>query len=255
MRETVTLVLLVVVLGILAAAAAGGAQTAAAPAPDPAPGPAELKQRAAEVEAAISDYRASLEKLLTIHEGELPKLVQRRDQWRDLLSRGIISRREFEATEQALGAQEQKVAETRRAIDATEHAMAEARALETLAALPPLPRGGREDTATLVRYVGPSPWSLEAATARLQQFFTVRFGRVLPISAFGQTALHDRWGFDHQDALDVALHPDSPEGRALMEYLMSAGIPFIASRGAAPGSSSGAHIHVGHPSPRLSSVR
>lgn len=253
MRGTVTLLLLFVGLGLLAAAA--GAQTAAAPARDPAPGPAELKQRAAEVEAAISDYRASLEKLLAIHEGELPKLVQRRDQWRDLLSRGIISRREFEATEQAVAAQEQKVAETRRAIDATEHAMAEARALETLAALPPLPRGGRDDTATLVRYVGPSPWSLEAGTARLQQFFTASFGRVLPISAFGQTALHDRWGFDHQDGLDVALHPDSPEGRALMEYLMSAGIPFIASRGPVPGSSSGAHIHVGQPSPRLTSAR
>jgi hypothetical protein len=74
---------------------------------------------------------------------------------------------------------------------------------------------------------------------------------VLPVSAFGQTALHDRMGFDHRNALDVAVHPDSPEGRALMQYLLDAGIPFMAWRGAVPGSSTGAHIHVGQPSPRI----
>jgi len=31
-----------------------------------------------------------------------------------------------------------------------------------------------------------------------------RFGRSLLVSAFGQTALHDRKGFDHRNALDVA---------------------------------------------------
>jgi len=36
-----------------------------------------------------------------------------------------------------------------------------------------------------------------------------------------------------------------------MEYLRAAGIPFIAAWGAIPGSASGAHIHVGQPSPRL----
>ena len=89
-------------------------------------------------------------------------------------------------------------------------------------------------------------------TARLRQFFAARFGRPLPVSAFGQTPLHDRMGFDHRDALDVAVHPDSPEGRALMDYLRAARIPFIASWGAVPGSASGAHIHVGQPSPRIS---
>jgi hypothetical protein len=72
------------------------------------------------------------------------------------------------------------------------------------------------------------------------------------VSAFGQTPLHDRMGFDHKDALDVAVHPDSPEGRTLMDYLRAARIPFIASWGTVPGSSSGAHIHVGQPSPRIS---
>jgi hypothetical protein len=58
-------------------------------------------------------------------------------------------------------------------------------------------------------------------------------------------------GFDHRDALDVAVHPASPEGRALMGHLREHGIPFIAAWGAIPGSASGAHIHVGQPSPRI----
>ena len=71
------------------------------------------------------------------------------------------------------------------------------------------------------------------------------------MSAYGQTALHGRMGFDHRNALDVALHPDSPEGRAVMIFLRMNDIPFIAAWGAVPGQASGAHIHVGQPSPRL----
>jgi len=58
-------------------------------------------------------------------------------------------------------------------------------------------------------------------------------------------------GFDHRNALDVALHPDSQEGRVLMGFLRTRGIPFIAAWGSVPGATSGAHIHVGQPSPRL----
>jgi len=47
----------------------------------------------------------------------------------------------------------------------------------------------------------------------------------------------------------------TPEGRALMEHLRLAGIPFIAAWGAIPGSTSGAHIHVGQPSPRFTVQR
>ncbi len=63
----------------------------------------------------------------------------------------------------------------------------------------------------------------------LQHFFLSRFGRALPSSAFGQTALHDRMGFDHRNTLDLAVHPDSLEGRAVMEHLRAQGIPFIAA--------------------------
>jgi hypothetical protein len=81
-------------------------------------------------------------------------------------------------------------------------------------------------------------------------FFVSRFGRSLPISAFGQTALHNHLGFDHRNSLDVALHPDSVQGRALISNLRSLGVPFIAFRHAVPGIATGAHIHVGRPSHR-----
>ena len=81
-------------------------------------------------------------------------------------------------------------------------------------------------------------------------FFASRFGHGAPISADGQTTFHSRMGFDHSNAVDIAVSPDSQEGQALMNHLRATGIPFIAFRRAVPGSATGAHIHVGIPSPR-----
>ena len=204
-----------------------------------------------EVIATLADYRAKLEALLPIYEHELARAVEKREQWRELLGRGIISRKEFETAEAAVAAAQQKLEDTRRSIAEVDHAMVEATTARAVASLAPLGRGGYERTATLIRYNGPTAWSLKTGAAKIERFFITRFGRVLPVSAYGQTALHDRMGLDHRDALDVAVHPDSPEGRALMEYLHEAGIPFIAAWGVVPGATSGAHIHVGQPSPRI----
>ena len=84
----------------------------------------------------------------------------------------------------------------------------------------------------------------------IKSFFISKFGRTLPVSAFGQTRLHSRLGFDHRNGIDVALSPDSLEGRALLGKLRGFGVPFIAFRKAIPGVATGAHIHVGRPSPR-----
>ena len=43
----------------------------------------------------------------------------------------------------------------------------------------------------------------------------------------------------------------SAEGRALMDYLCAHGIPFLAFRAARPGVATGAHVHVGRPSPHV----
>ena len=205
--------------------------------------------------AALADYRLKLEALLPHYEQELARALEQREQRRELLERGIVSRKEFEATETAVAKAQQKLEDTRRTIADVDHAMVEATTARALAALAPLGRGGYERSATLIRYNGPTAWSLRTGAAKLEQFFLTRFGRPLPVSAYGQTPLHDRMGLDHRDALDVAVHPDSPEGRALMEHLREAGIPFIAAWGVVPGSTSGAHIHVGQPSPRIATKR
>lgn len=94
-----------------------------------------------------------------------------------------------------------------------------------------------------------SNWRISDWT-RVQAFFVTKFGRPLPVSTFGQSALHNRWGLDHRQGIDVGLHPDSGEGSALLDFLRSEGIPFLAFRGPVPRVSTGPHIHIGRPSPR-----
>ena len=95
----------------------------------------------------------------------------------------------------------------------------------------------------------PGRWSLAEAD-KVKQFFLSKFNRPLPLSNFGQSDLHTRWGLDHRNGMDVNLHPDSIEGRALVEFLKAESIPFLAFRGPIPGVSTGPHIHVGNRSPR-----
>jgi hypothetical protein len=154
------------------------------------------------------------------------------------------ARRQWEVAERDL-------AETRAALEEADRMVGEATVQNELRTLPALRSGGYQETATLVRFNGTAPWSLRDVP-KLQNAFERSFGRRLPISAFGQTALHTRLGFDHQNAIDVAVHPDSAEGRWLMSYLRGAGVPFIAARTALAGSATGAHLHVGQASGRAS---
>jgi hypothetical protein len=92
-------------------------------------------------------------------------------------------------------------------------------------------------------------WSLAEAN-KVKDFFLSKFNRPLPLSAFGQSDLHTRWGLDHRNGMDVNLHPDSAEGRALVEFLRAEAIPYLVFRGPIPGVATGPHIHVGNRSPR-----
>jgi hypothetical protein len=94
-------------------------------------------------------------------------------------------------------------------------------------------------------------WHLSDAV-KVKDFFQATFNRPLPLSSFGQSEIHNRWGLDHRNGMDVNLHPDSPEGRALIVFLRSEQIPFLTFRSAIPGVATGPHIHVGNPSPRVS---
>ena len=92
-------------------------------------------------------------------------------------------------------------------------------------------------------------WSLAEAT-KVEKFFVSKFNRPLPLSAFGQSELHTRWGLDHRNGMDVGLHPDSVEGRALVEFLRAESIPFLVFRGPVPRVATGPHIHIGNRSSR-----
>ena len=95
----------------------------------------------------------------------------------------------------------------------------------------------------------PGKWRLTEA-GKVKAFFLAKFNKQLPLSAFGQSDLHTRWGLDHRNGMDVGLHPDSVEGRALIAYLRAEAIPFAVFRAPIPGVATGPHIHIGNRSSR-----
>jgi tape measure domain-containing protein len=92
-------------------------------------------------------------------------------------------------------------------------------------------------------------WSI-SELKDIQEFFQRATGRALPFRA-GQTGFHNLKGLDHRNAADVGLHPNSPEGQLLINYLRANDIPFRAlteadkKRGVIMTSP---HIHIGEPS-------
>jgi type II secretory pathway pseudopilin PulG len=198
---------------------------------------------------AIRDYREALETVRRFDEAAVVKARRDLDRRRELLPRGIVALREVAESEVALSSAEDKLEQTQRQILAADHAI-----MEVLTDPRYAPRrgppGGLEPGVSAVRYRGFARWSL-AEAPKIQSFFAGRFKRPLPVSAYGQTPLHDRMGFDHHDALDVALLPDSAEGVALLAFLRDSGISYLAYRGSVPGEATGAHIHIGNASPRL----
>ena len=103
--------------------------------------------------------------------------------------------------------------------------------------------------AAAVDAAAPGKWTL-AEAHKVEKFFVTKFKKPLPLTAFGQSDLHTRWGLDHRNGMDVGLHPDSVEGRALIEYLRAESIPFLVFRGPVPGVATGPHIHIGNRSSR-----
>lgn len=209
-----------------------------------------LERAQAEMARTAREYRASLERVLALQAETAQRTAATARERRALADTGILSRREAEESEAVAAVAAAAVARTRASIAEADVLVVEAEAERELAALPPPPRGQTQVTHTLLRHAGEFEWSLAMAPA-IDRLFADRFGRPLPVSAFGQTPTHDRLGFDHRHALDVALHPDSLEGRTLMAWLRERGVSYLAFHGRVPGASTGAHIHIGEPSARL----
>jgi len=216
----------------------------------------ELRSQAARSRAeqlrAAREYKASLERLLVLRENDLQRALEQLDRTRDLADRGIVARNDVPASERLVADARARLDQTWNEAVIAASLIAKALAYEELASARRLAPGTEQATASLVRYQGRRPWAL-SLTRALDDYFRRTFNRPLPVSAYGQTPIHDKLGFDHRNAVDLAIHPDSAEGRAVMDWLRQAGLSFIAFRGAVSGAATGAHIHVGEPSQRLAS--
>jgi uncharacterized protein YaiL (DUF2058 family) len=213
----------------------------------------ELIRLREEFVKATNDYKASLEKLLAIYEGNVKKAEDKLELSKKLLAEGLIPKTQVEENERALAAEKEKVAQTRRQMTNADEQIAgvlvETQAEEQLSKNLRLARQSLVRTAAFTRFNGGSGWNLNDA-GKIQKFFSDTFNKPLPIAVFGQGAIHDRWRLDHHNAMDIQLHPDGVEGRALLNFLQKNGIPYSAFRSAIPGTATGPHIHIGRPSHR-----
>src|SRR5215212_1535344 len=219
----------------------------------PAKPPTELTKLRDEFINATKEYKASLGKLLPFHESAVKKAEEKLEVSKKLLAEGLIPKSQLEENERTLAAAKQKVAETNRAVvgadDQIAGVLVESAANDEIAKNLRLAKQSLVRTAAFTRYTGAGGWNL-GDSWKVQRFFSDTFNKQLPIAVFGQGAIHDRWRLDHHNAMDIQLHPDGPEGRALLEFLQKNGIPYLAFRSAIPGTATGPHIHIGRPSHR-----
>ena len=200
--------------------------------------------------------RQQLNDALPVYETKLANETADFEIKRKLYDQNLISQRDLENSQQTMTNTRLETERIRQLIaeDNVALSLTEEVAEEEMARLPKLALGASDETPTLIRYNGPARW-LPAGIGKIAEFYRAHFGHRLPVSAMGQSLTHNRMGFDHREAVDVAVSPDSAEGRGLMAYLRKAGIPFLAFRGKVPSMSTGAHIHIGRPSPQLMEVR
>lgn len=205
---------------------------------------------------ATREYKANTESLLQLQGEELNKSSLKVEQLRQLVADGLIAKNELQAAEESVAALQATVETARKKIADSEQMIAEIQSEElrrtqsvAQAGLVNKPRSFVRPT--VLRYNGAAHWTI-TQLAGIQSFFNSTFGRSLPTSTVGQSATHNRLGWDHRNSVDIPLHPDSVEGKTLISFLQNQGIPFLAFRGAIPGVSTGAHIHIGRPSQRLS---
>lgn len=223
------------------------------PAPKQAP-QTELSKLRDEYVRLTNEYKASLGKLLPFHENEVKRAEEKLEQSKKLLAEGLIARTQVEENERALTLAKEKINETNRQMANAEMQIAgvlvETAADEEIAKNLRLAKQSLVRTASFTRFTGAAGgWSIGEAW-KVQRFFSDTFDKQLPIAVFGQGAIHDRWRLDHRNAMDIQLHPDGVEGRALLDFLQKNGIPYLAFRSAIPGTATGPHIHIGRPSHR-----
>ena len=213
----------------------------------------QLAETRSELISATEAYKTSAQEVVKFQEQEVANATAKAEQIRKLVADGLIARNELTAAEQQIDAATSKLEATKKQIADSDNLIVQIQQAEK--AEKALAKGQAAQSRRLVqrvsmRYYGMAGWALSNISS-VQTFFSANFGRPLPISTLGQSATHNAMGWDHRNSADVGVHPDSAEGRALIAFLQSKGIPFLAFRGAIPGVSTGPHIHIGYPSGRL----
>ena len=210
---------------------------------------------------ATREYKAGLERLVAIYEADAKNAEARLQKMKELYAQKLVTLRDMQTSEETAAQARSKwldaQVQSKRANVQLAEALVEVEAEQTAPKikLNPAPRagGGLVRTTAYIRYGGGRAWSLSEA-GTIKQFFMMTFGHPLPIHVFGQSPLHDRWGYDHRNAMDIGLNPDSREGQGLIEYLRANGVPFTAFHFAIPGVATGPHIHIGLPSHRIPAI-
>jgi hypothetical protein len=171
-----------------------------------------------------------------------------------LVSAGVISRSEAEASGMDLNRAQQDLDWAENRSKLIEQMAASVKRQKEIASLESQAESHPEwNGKVYTRYDGNgvfTPTDLKT----IETAYRARFAKPLPISADGETALHRSLGFDHRGRVDVAVYPDSTEGFWLMSYLKAKRIPYFAFRTAVAGQATGAHIHMGPGSTKLSAM-
>ncbi|MCS6816026.1 MAG: hypothetical protein N0A16_04760 [Blastocatellia bacterium] len=202
----------------------------------------ELQRAEAYWEQASAALRAA--------EEEARKAEEKVERWRALYARGLVARREVEWAELEAQTARMRLVAAQEVERLAREALARAREYADRAAERERQQRLLERTVARVsRSYGRGRFTMSDLAA-LMRAYKWRFGTPLPISALGQTPTHDRLGLDHRGRVDVALHPESEQGRWVIEYLTRRGIPYVAFSDEIPNSATGAHIHIGLPSLR-----
>jgi hypothetical protein len=168
-----------------------------------------------------------------------------------LLDHGVLARSEFTACQDEL-------ASRKRVLDLARHRARLVQDLQQMAIVEQQfetaahAEGGAK--YVIIRYEGDGLFNLGDLTAISSQF-QKRFQHPLPISALGQTLVHQSMGLDHRNRVDVALNPDQPEGIWLRQLLETLHVPYLAFRSALAGAATAPHIHIGTGSTRLKLAR
>jgi hypothetical protein len=224
------------------------------------------KSRLAQAQSELDDIRDEVTLAETLYSstpmadftaeqaGEMLRAAQQRvdresaivEDRRKLLDSGVIARSEFDSLYEELEVRKRvlSLAQNRIKLLADLKSMAETEKR--------LERAGQVSSLkdAMIRYDGNGLFSI-TDLATISSQFEKRFGRPLPVSALGQTLVHQAMGLDHRNRADIALNPETPEGLWLRHLLEKLRIPYLAFRAAVAGAATAPHIHIGTGSSRL----